>query len=219
VKFAEEASYSLKHRAPEQNSNLGSLDLSGELALRTFGDQNTSVFERMSSDEINAMFECEGEQAKVKKQFREGITWHIGNAGDPKWEDVFGLQDIVVANRFLCHMRPEEAETCLRNISRLVKSGGYLFVSGIDLGVRSKIARELGWTPVTELIDEIHEGDPSLRKDWPLRYWGLEPFDQRRRDWALRYASVFQVGGVCSATASDKTLQEKSEKVFAHVSR
>ena len=47
---------------------------------------------------------------------------------------------------------------------------------------------------MTELIDEIHEGDQSLRKDWPLQYWGLEPLDRRRSDSDLRYASVFQVG-------------------------
>jgi hypothetical protein len=76
-----------------------------------------------------------------------------------------------VANRFLCHMHPEEAEECLCNLARLVKPGGYLFVSGVDLGVRTKVARELGWRPVTELISEIHEGDPSLRRGWPLEYW------------------------------------------------
>lgn len=91
-------------------------------------------------------------------------------------------------------MRPKEAEECLRNLVRLVKPGGYIFVSGIDLDVRTKVARELGWRPVTELIKEIHEGDPSLRRDWPLRYWGLEPFNESRADWKIRYASVFQIG-------------------------
>jgi hypothetical protein len=90
-------------------------------------------------------------------------------------------------------MYPEEAEECLRNLARLVKLGGYLFVSGVDLGVRSKVARELGWRPVTELISEIHEGDPSLRRGWPFEYWGLEPFNQGRIDWKMRYASVFQI--------------------------
>ena len=194
LEFAEAGVYSLKSRIPEQDSSFGHLVPNGDLALRTFGDQKTSVFERMSSDEINAMFECDGERATVRSQFREGLVWHLGNAGDPKLTDVFGPQDIVVANRFLCHMRPQEAESCLRNLARLVKPGGYLFVSGIDLEVRTKVARELNWTPVTELISEIHDGDPSLRQDWPLQYWGLEPFDRRRSDWKVRYSSVFQIG-------------------------
>jgi hypothetical protein len=29
----------------------------------------------------------------------------------------------------------------------------------------SKVARELGWRPITELISEIHEGDPSSQCD------------------------------------------------------
>jgi hypothetical protein len=52
----------------------------------------------------------------------------------------------------------------------------------------------LGWKPVTELLREIHDGDASLRRGWPLEYWGLEAFDDRRPDWQIRYASVFQIG-------------------------
>src|SRR5215467_15462052 len=59
--------------------------------------------------------------------------------------------------------------------------------------------------PVTELISEIHEGDPSLRRGWPLRYWGLEPFDQGRSDWQIRYASVFEHRGTFSETISAAT--------------
>jgi hypothetical protein len=92
-------------------------------------------------------------------------------------------------------MQPPQAEACLRNVARLVKPGGHLFVSGIDLEVRTKVAIELGWTPVRMLLEEIHEGDPSLRGDWPWRYWGLEPLAKNRRDWSVRYASVFQLNG------------------------
>jgi hypothetical protein len=141
---------------------------------------------------MDEMFDREEEQLRVKSRFREGITWRLGDARDPGLVGALGAQDIVVANRFLCHMHPKEAEECLRNIAQLVKRDGYLFVSGVDLAVRSKVARELGWRPVTELISEIHEGDPSLRRDWPLQYWGLEPLDQGRIDWKMRYASVFQ---------------------------
>src|SRR5205823_13675918 len=108
--------------------------------------------------------------------------------------ETLGGQDIVIANRFLCHMDPPDAERCLRNLSRLVVPGGHLFVSGVDLDVRTRVARALGWTPCAELREEIHEGDPSLRTDWPCKYWGLEPIDKRRPDWEIRYASVFRIG-------------------------
>jgi hypothetical protein len=76
----------------------------------------------------------------------------------------------------------------------LVEPSGHLFVSGIDLDVRTRLAQEMGWKPVADLIKDIHEGDPSLRQGWPLEYWGLEPFWDDRSDWKFRYASVFQIG-------------------------
>jgi chemotaxis methyl-accepting protein methylase len=215
VEFAKEGIYSLKS-AREQTSNAGSVIPGGDLVAKTFGDQARSVFERMSSEEIDAVFDRDGDQVSVKPRFREGLTWQAGDAGDPKLVDLLDLQDIVVANRFLCHMQREEAECCLRSLARLVKPGGYLFVSGVDLEVRTRVARELGWTPVTELVREIHEGDPSLRNDWPLQYWGLEPFDNRRSDWSLRYASVFQLGVTSSATSPTKILGEMPEELFVH---
>lgn len=90
-------------------------------------------------------------------------------------------------------MEPAMAETCLRNIGRLVRQGGHLFVSGIDLDVRTKVALEMGWKPVADLVRKIHEGDTSITRGWPLEYWGLEPFDDRRPDWRICYASVFRV--------------------------
>ena len=52
--------------------------------------------------------------------------------------------------------------------------GGFLFVSGVDLDVRTKVAADLGWKPCLELLEEMHEGDSSLRTSWPCKYWGLE---------------------------------------------
>ncbi len=219
VQFAQGGVYYLGNRSGGRDLSLDPLSPVGDLAAKTYGDQSTSVFERMSADEIAAMFECEGERAQVRPQFCENIAWSVGDAGDPGLIDKFGLQDIVVANRFLCHMQPAEAEACLRRLVRLVKPGGYLFVSGVDLDVRSKVARELGWRPVTELIDEIHEGDQSLRKDWPLQYWGLEPFDRRRSDWDLRYASVFQVGAESSINAFGKIVEEKPQQMLTQANR
>jgi chemotaxis methyl-accepting protein methylase len=152
-----------------------------------------AILDRMTEDEVQKMFDREGHQLRVKPRIKEGITWQVGDAFDPRLLDVLGHQDFVVANRFLCHMEPVEAERCLRNIARLVDAGGYLFVSGIDLDVRTKVAKDLGWKPVRELMEEIHDGDPSLRVSWPWKYWGLEPLDKSRHDWEVRYASVFQL--------------------------
>ena len=152
------------------------------------------LFERLTEEETRTMFEREGGRLRVQSWVREGIDWQVGDAGDPQMANLLGPQDLVVANKFLCHMNPPEAEKCLRNIAHVVATGGYLVVSGIDLDVRSKVALDLGWTPVQDLVEEIHNGDPSVRRDWPWRYWGLEPLDRSRPDWAVRYASFFRLG-------------------------
>jgi hypothetical protein len=151
-----------------------------------------SVFERLTAQEMEQMFDWEGDQARVKPWLREGITWQLGDASSPELIHVLGPQDIVVASNFLCHMAPLVAENCLRNIAGLVDRGGCLFVSGVDLEVRAKVAHELGWQPIPELLEQIHDGDPDLRGGWPLCWWGLEPLNPRRRDWQLRYAAAFQ---------------------------
>ena len=152
-----------------------------------------SIFERLTKAEMIEMFDWEGDQARVKSWLREGITWQLGDAADPELINVLKPQDMVVASNFLCHMAGADAEKCFGNIAQLVSPGGYLFVSGIDLDVRTKVALELGLQPVPDLIAEIHNGDPSVRADWPWRWWGLEPLNGKKHDWRTRYAAVFRV--------------------------
>ena len=152
-----------------------------------------NIFERMSEEERQQMFDREGVEVRIKSEFKEGIIWHQRDVRDQQLVNILGPQDIVVANRFLCHMDPPDADECLRNIARLVRPGGYLFVSGIDLDIRTKVAHDLGWEPVRELLEEIHDGDPSLRNSWPWGYWGLEPLNKKKRGWRVHYASVFRV--------------------------
>lgn len=170
-----------------------------QVRRNTARDQNASIFERLSAAELEAMFVINGHEASIRPELQRGINWICGDAGDLHLQAAVGLQDIVIANRFLCHMQPEQARQCLRRIGRLVRPGGYLFVSGIDLDVRTRVALEAGWTPVTEMMREMHDGDESIRRGWPLEYWGLEPFDERRPDWQIRYASVFRVGDASSS--------------------
>ena len=166
----------------------------------------TDIFERMTDAEMEEFFDRKGEVAAVKLWIRKGIKWHVGDVGDPEVVDVLGCQDIVVANYFLCDMDAAMAERCLRNIARLVRPHGFLFVSGIDLDIRTKFAVELGFVPLRELLEEIHEGDPSLRSHWPFHYRGLEPLNKKRRDWRLRYAAAFQLvpsGAIAAGSGRD----------------
>jgi SAM-dependent methyltransferase len=174
---------------------------------------NTKIFELMAKTEIDEMFDEREGAMTIKSRLREGVEWHVGDAGEPELLDVLDPQDLVLANNFLCHMEPLEAERCLRNIARLVKPGGYLCVAGVDLDTRTKVADDLGWTPVQELLEEIHEGDPYMRGEWPCHYAGLEPLDKRREAWKTRYSTVFQINNsatterpIASVLIGDKAL-------------
>ncbi len=165
-----------------------------------------NIAERMTAAETQELFDRDGDVISVKRWIKQDISWHVADAGAPDLVNVLGHQDIVVANNFLCHMGVPEAERCLRNIARLVTPHGYLFVSGVDLDVRTRIANELGWRPLQELLEEIHEGDPWLRGVWPFQYAGLEPLDKSREDWRIRYAAAFEVGpGTARGSAQHET--------------
>lgn len=194
--------WTIRSARPDLKVHLHAIDISREVVeiaqkgaypLKGHDMVHSPIFERLSEEEMLAMFDGENGELRIKSWIKEGIDWRVGDAGDPALATHLGEQDIVVANNFLCHMPSQEAERCLRNITSLVKPGGHLFVSGVDLDVRTKVALELGWTPVQSFLEEIHDGDPSVRQDWPWQYWGLEPFDSERQDGKVRYASVFQL--------------------------
>jgi chemotaxis methyl-accepting protein methylase len=214
IDFAKEGAYSIA--APGREPSFGPATISDDekLIRSTHKDQGTneqeSIFQRMCPSEIDAMFDQGVNSVRIKSWLREGIQWRVGDASDGALIEELGPQDIVVANRFLCHMDPPAAEKCLRNIAGFVRPGGYLFVSGVDLEIRTRVAKDLNWQPVTELIREIHEGDSSLAQGWPFHWWGLEPFCEDFPDWGIRYASVFRVAGAAEPNRSEGQLVESS---------
>jgi len=195
--------WTIRSARPDLKVLLEGVDISKEILIfaekgiyspSTSQSVNASIFERLTETEMVELFNWEGDQAKVKSWLREGITWQLRDAADPELVNILERQDMVVASNFLCHMARADAEKCLGNIAQLVSPGGYLFVSGVDLDVRTKVALDLGWEPVRELIMEIHDGDCSVRADWPWEWWGLEPLNRKRHDWQTRYAAAFRIG-------------------------
>jgi len=205
----------IKSARPDLRLELHAMDISRDVVefasrgvytdksgVRSSDLEDPAIFERMTSTEVTELFDRQDEMLSVKPWIKQGINWQVGDAGNPDLAERRGTQDIVVANNFLCHMDSGQAERCLRNIARLVSPDGYLFVAGVDLDVRTKVARELGWKPIEELLEEIHEGDYWLRWLWPGHYAGLEPLNKRRPEWKVRYAAAFQVPAPHSLTKS-----------------
>jgi SAM-dependent methyltransferase len=193
--------YKIRSSRPDLNVIAHAVDISKEVMefaqkgvySLEMPDLYVPLLNSLTSEEMQAMFNVEGDKAIIKSWIKEGVIWNVGDAADPEMIHALGLQDIVVGNNFLCHMDAEHAEACLVSISRAVKSGGYLVVSGIDLDVRTRVANRLGWKPIHELMEDVHDGDFYLRRDWPWKYWGLEPMNKGRYDWNVRYASVFEL--------------------------
>ena len=194
--------WTLRSRRPDLELVVSAVDISPgvlRVAERGVYDAHASefvnwpIFEGLSDAERERMFDWDGDAGRVKPWLQAGVTWQLGDASDPELVARLGTQDLVVANNFLCHMEPRSAQRCLRNLARLVSPGGHLFVSGVDLDLRTQVALELGWEPIAELRAEIHDGDAAVRYDWPWRWWGLEPLDPRRPDWETRYTAFFQV--------------------------
>jgi chemotaxis methyl-accepting protein methylase len=148
----------------------------------------------LPEETMQQIFDRQGDDLTVKSWISEGIRWIVADARDQELMRKLGTQDVVLANNFLVHMMVPEATQCLTNLFRLLRPGGLFVCRGVDLHVRESVLKNSGLKPVTARIEEIHGADPTIDapKDWPWKYWGLEPLDKGRKNWQFRYASIFR---------------------------
>src|SRR5262245_28371143 len=74
---------------------------------------DTDIFKRMTETEMMELFDREGDVFTVKSWIKKGIKWQVCDVAGSETLEALGLQDIVIANNFLCHMYPAMAEKCL----------------------------------------------------------------------------------------------------------
>jgi len=138
------------------------------------------------------LFNMEADTFTVQEWLREGVTWKVASACSAALLAEFGLQDLVFADNFLCHLPKENEEPCLRSLAGLVAPNGMLFVSCVDFDVKARMLASLGFVPVTARLEDVYMEDRAAREAWPLKYWGIEPLDKRRPAWTTRYARIFR---------------------------
>jgi len=191
--------YSVKWRLRSLSNqiNITGLELSEEaLSIAKKGIYPLKKFDwqfgRLSGQELNDNFTIRNNIAYISPELKQDVQWVQDNACDPDLVKRIGTYDIVLANRFLCHMFPVESASCLINIKKLIASGGYLFISGVDLKVRQKVMNSPEFTLVRDRLKDIHNGDFSLHVGWPLEYWGLEPIPENYEDYLNKFAMVYK---------------------------
>ena len=198
------ASWAVQSVRPDLQLEVIGMDIShGALSVARSGDYpdtNGGMVARLTKAEIESMFDYRDGCYSVKAALRRGVQWAQANILSDDLDPYLRSADVVIANRFLCHMDESTASRGFTRVLRLVKPDAYVMVSGIDEDVRERVAREFKLTPVMERLEDVYYGDPSLVAGWPFRYWGLEPIDKKHPHWTVRYAPVFKV----SAEAAER---------------
>jgi hypothetical protein len=189
------AAYVVKSTRPDLDVAIIGLDLDADVVCRArqgvYAMQAPEVA-WLSSDESAALFDERDGALSVKPWIRRGIAWTVADARQPPIAMEPGAYHVLLVNNLLIHMDTRAAESCLRTLARLVAPNGSLFVSGMDLDLKTRLLPRLGFSVVPNRIEEIHNRD-SKRLDWPWSYWGLEPLDRSRPDWESRYGTVYRL--------------------------
>jgi hypothetical protein len=144
--------WTIRSSRPDLKLLVQAMDISGEIVeiaeKGVYSPESeefvgSPIFERLTPEEIRTMFERDSGQMKIQAWIREGITWQVGDAGDPQPANKLGPQDIVVANKFLCHMAPPDAEnTCGTSRTWLLPEGIWSFQ---ELTWRSELRSLWNW--------------------------------------------------------------------------
>ena len=150
------------------------------------------VLDRLSMSDMTGLFDSSGEHVIVKESIRNGIVWKRCDLGDPNLFAEIGPQHVVIANNALIHMSDDHAKMGLHTMAGILENGGYLCVSGVNLDVKARTLQGLGFNPEVSGIRAIHHGYPPMLDEWPVNYWGLEPYDPHHWDHDFRYATLFR---------------------------
>ncbi len=136
------------------------------------------------------IFTRAGHDWKIVSDIRERVSFAYGDVLSAEFQE-FKEFDLVLGQNFMIHMDLVSARIALGSLVASTRSGGALFLGGMDLDTKADLLAAHQLTPLNWNIVDIHDADEMRRSAWPWYYWSLEPISRRRRDYLVRYSTIF----------------------------
>ena len=136
------------------------------------------------------LFNRSGDEWKVVADIRERVTFAYGDVLSAEFQQ-FKDNDLVLGQNFMVHMDDASAETALASLVAAARSGGALFLGGMDLDTKTALLTSHKLIPLDWNVMRIHEEEDMRRSAWPWHYWSLEPIHPRDRNYLTRYSTIF----------------------------
>jgi len=136
------------------------------------------------------LFKKSGAEWTVVTDIRERVRFGFADVLSPQFQQ-FRSYDLVLGQNFMIHMDETSTATALASLVAAARSGGALFLGGMDLETKTSLLARHQLVPVDWKITKIHEEDDMRRSAWPWQYWSLEPINSYDRNYLARYCTIF----------------------------
>ncbi len=147
----------------------------------------------VTGDFVEKVFDLENDAYRVKAEISAPISFAVGDMLDKQFMESLGEVDIVFAQNVLFHLPKPQSREAFKNITRILKRSGYMFINGMDVDMRVKLTKLLKLKPIDYLIEEIHNDARVDRgAGWAGAYWGRQPFSKSAREWMRKQCTIFQ---------------------------
>lgn len=136
------------------------------------------------------LFNRSGDEWTVVMEIRERVSFAHGDVLSAEFHK-FKNYDLVFGQNFMIHMDDASAKTALASLVAAARSGGALFLGGMDLETKTDLLASHQLMPLEWNVSGIHDADEMRRSAWPWHYWSLEPIHHRDRNYLTRYSTIF----------------------------
>ncbi|MGE0035231.1 MAG: CheR family methyltransferase [Xanthobacteraceae bacterium] len=137
-----------------------------------------------------SLFERSDGTWTVVPDIRQRVSFGYGDVLSAEFRK-FRNYDLVLGQNFMIHMNDASTATALSGLVAAARSGGALFLGGMDLDTKTGLVARHDLVPLDWNIAAIHDADDMRRSAWPWYYWSLEPLSPGRRDYLMRYSTIF----------------------------